>query len=78
MSETVPQLLTSGVLAEEAKGQPERVRYILATRPHIKPVARAGMTRLYSREAIEAVRIELAAIDSRRARREVAPDACAC
>ena len=65
MSATIPRLLTSGVLAEELGAPLERVRYVLATRPHIKPVARAGMSRLYNRDAIEAVRSELAAIDRR-------------
>ncbi len=56
---TVPRLLTIGVLAEELSAPIEKVRYVLATRPHIKPVALAGIVRLYNREAIEAVRTEL-------------------
>jgi len=65
MLETVPQLLTIGKLAEELGVPIERVRYILATRPHIKPIARAGLTRLYNRNGLEAIRRELQAIAER-------------
>jgi hypothetical protein len=42
------------------------VVYVLATRHHIRPVARAGTLRLYSREALGEVREELNLIESRR------------
>ena len=62
---TPVQLLTSGKLAEELNAPVDRVRRVLATRPHIKPVARAGLTRLYTKEAMEAVRAELEAMAAR-------------
>ncbi len=63
-----PQLLTSGRIAVET-GQPlHRVEYVLATRPHIQPAARAGNLRLYNRTAVAQVRHELNAIDARRSR----------
>ena len=43
-----------------------RVQYILQTRDHIKPSARAGRLRLYDREALSLIRHELNAIDTRR------------
>lgn len=55
-----PQLLTSGRMAE-ALGVPiHRVLHVLATRPEIRPRARAGTLRLYGLDALEAVRTELA------------------
>jgi hypothetical protein len=39
---------------------------VLATREHIKPVARAGTLRLYDLAAIAHIRHELNAIDARR------------
>jgi hypothetical protein len=45
-----------------------RVLYVLQTRPHIRPVARAGIFRLYDRRAVTQVRHELNAIDARRCR----------
>lgn len=62
-----PRLITVGVIAEACGTTPERARHILRTRPHIRPVARAGFTRLYLPEIIALVRHELSAIDARRA-----------
>jgi hypothetical protein len=42
------------------------VTYILATRRHIQPSARAGCLRLFDRRAVAQVRHELNAIDARR------------
>jgi hypothetical protein len=43
-----------------------RVVYVLATRPHIRPAARAGRLRLYQNQDIARVRYELNLIDARR------------
>ena len=62
-----PRLTTPGRIAE-LLGQPlKRVLYVLATRKHIVPSARAGIIRLYDSRAIAQVRHELTAIDARRA-----------
>jgi len=61
-----PTLITPGVLARELRAPLHRVLYVLRTRPHIRPAARAGTLRLYSRAAIAQVRHELRAIDARR------------
>ena len=63
---SVPQLKTPGVIAAEAGEPLHRVLYILSTRSHIKPSARAGRLRLYDRKTIALIRRELAAIDARR------------
>ena len=54
-----PKLLTPGVIAGELGVPLHRVTYILRTREHIRPAARAGTLRLYSRSAVELVRREL-------------------
>jgi hypothetical protein len=58
-----PEVITSGVIARELGEPIHRVLYVLATRPAIKPEARAGRIRLYKRPAIEQIRHELARID---------------
>ncbi len=64
-TETIPRLRTPGVMAADL-GQPlHRVLYVLRTRRHIKPAARAGRLRLYDLEAQALVRHELNAIDAR-------------
>lgn len=63
---TEPKLLTAGRIAEAVNAPLHRVLRILATRPHIRPAARAGTLRLYERDAIAQVRHELSAIDARR------------
>ncbi len=63
---STPRLRTPGVIADEVEATLSRVLYILATRPHIKPTARAGNLRLYDRHAVALVRHELNAIDARR------------
>ena len=75
MSETaaIPRLLTSGRIAEELGESPQRVLYILATRPHIKPCAKAGAVRLFDRLALDSVRDEIKALQSRQNPREPMP-----
>jgi hypothetical protein len=68
---TPPQLITAGVIAAELSAPLHRVLRVLATRPHIRPSARAGTLRLYDREAVAMVRHELNAIDARRCRKMV-------
>ena len=66
-----PRLLSPGVIARELKVPLHRVINVLDTRPHIRPLARAGIIRLYDRDAVAMVRHELNAIDARRDRQEV-------
>jgi hypothetical protein len=68
----VPCLLTPGKIADELGVSLPRVLYVLATRRHIVPAARAGTIRLYDRDALAAVRHELTAIDARRTGQGVA------
>jgi hypothetical protein len=62
----IPRLITPGVIAAELEEPLHRVSRVLATRPHIRPAARAGTLRLYDRLAVAMVRQELNAIDARR------------
>lgn len=64
--EPVPKLRTPGVLAGHLGESLHRVLYVLRTRRHIKPAARAGRLRLYDRDAVALIRHELNAIDARR------------
>ncbi len=66
MAPDIPQLITPGVIAERLGESLSRVLHILRTRAHIRPAARAGTLRLYSEQAVEAVRQELESIDGRR------------
>jgi len=66
-----PKLTTPGVIARELGEPLHRVLRVLATRPHIRPSARAGTLRLYDRRAVAMVRHELNAIDARRCRKAV-------
>ncbi len=66
----VPTLTTPGVLAAALEEPLHRVVYVLRTRPHIRPAARAGRLRLYDRDAIALIRHELNAIDARATRRK--------
>lgn len=72
----IPQLNTAGVIAAELHEPLPRILHILATRPHIRPAARAGTLRLYRKEAIAQVRHELSAIEARRHARKDVGDAC--
>lgn len=69
-TQAVPSLLTPGRIAGELGVPLPRVVYVLATRPHILPVARAGTIRLYDRAAVTKIRQELVAIDARRTQRK--------
>lgn len=71
-TQAVPSLLTPGRMADELGVPLPRVLYVLATRPHVRPAARAGTIRLFDREALARVRHELNAIDARRAGKGVA------
>lgn len=62
----VARLRTPGVLAADLGVPLHRVLYVLDTRKHIVPSARAGQLRLYDRQAVAQVRHELSAIDARR------------
>ena len=62
----IPTLITPGVIAHDLGVPLHRIEYILATRQHIKPAARAGTLRLYSKENVAQVRHELSAMDARR------------
>ncbi len=62
----VARLRTPGVLAANLDVPLHRVLYVLRSRGHIRPSARAGQLRLYDREAIALIRHELNAIDARR------------
>lgn len=62
---TIPALITPGVIAREIDEPLHRVLHVLRTRPYIRPAARAGILRLFPREAIAMVRHELNAIDAR-------------
>ena len=61
-----PRLITPGIMAEQIGEPLHRVLNVLATRPHIRPAARAGTLRLYDKAAVAMVRHELNAIDARR------------
>ena len=62
----VPQLMTTGRIAQQL-GQPVyRVAYVIATR-RISESARAGTLRLFDRQAMARIRHELNAMDARRA-----------
>lgn len=63
---TPPKLVTVGVIAAEVGATVDRVCRVLRARPHIKPRAYAGITRLFNNSAIAQVRHELNAIDARR------------
>lgn len=74
-NETPPKLITPGVIAKQLSEPLHRVLNVLATRPHIRPSARAGTLRLYDRKAVTMVRHELNAIDARRDARRVESEA---
>lgn len=72
---TIAKLRTLGVLAADLDVPLHRVQYILQTRGHIKPSARAGRLRLYDHEAVALIRHELNAIDARNSGRNGDSDA---
>ena len=66
----IRHLTTSGRIAALLGVPLHRVTYVLATRTHIPPSARAGRLRLYDQLAIAMVRHELTAIEARRGAKE--------
>ena len=74
IGQNIPTLITPGVMASELRVPLHRIVHILATRPHIKPTARAGTLRLYSNESLSQVRHELSAMDARHSDRSVSND----
>ena len=60
-----PRLRTVGVLAELLDVPIHRIDYILRTRPHICPAARAGRLRLYDSNAVESIRRALCEIEAK-------------
>lgn len=66
----IPQLRTPGVMAERLGVPLHRVLYVLRTRTHIQPSAKAGRLRLYDEQAMRLIRAELARIDARQAGRK--------
>ena len=68
---TLPNLITPGVIASELRVPLHRLLHVLATRQHIRPAARAGTLRLYDSRAVARVRYELNLIDARRCRKAV-------
>lgn len=73
-ADPTPQLITAGVIAAELHAPLHRVLRVLATRSHIRPSARAGTLRLYTRRTVAMVRHELNAIDARRCQKGAADD----
>jgi hypothetical protein len=63
-----PNLRTPGKIAAELGVPLHRVLYILKTRVHIRPSARAGILRLFDRLAVAQVRHEINAIDAQRSK----------
>ena len=61
----IPNLITPGVIATQLGEPLHRVLYVLRSRRHIRPAARAGRLRLYDREAVAMVRHALNGIDAR-------------
>lgn len=59
-----PHLITPGAIARKLDQPIHRVQYVLATRPAIRPAARAGRIRLFGRDAVDQVRNEIARIDA--------------
>ena len=76
MNDLIPTLDTPGKIATKLGVPLHRVTYVLNSRPHIKPTARAGTLRLFDQSTVEAIRSELAKIDSRRDSAKVSSQEC--
>lgn len=61
----IPKLRTPGVLAACLDVPLHRVLYVLRTRPHIRPAAKAGRLRLYDLAALNMLQRELVLMDIR-------------
>ena len=66
MANSVPQLATIGEVARLLRAPLHRIEYILRSRPHIRPRAKAGGARCFDDDAIAQIRHELSSIDARR------------
>lgn len=66
MPSDIPTLLTVGRIAELLGEPVHRVMYVLNSRPHITPCARAARLRLFDCRSVAMIRHELNAIDARR------------
>jgi len=67
MADSIPQLRTPSVIADELDVPLARMLYVLRTRSHaIKPIGRAGVLHLYDKSAVEIVRAELLGIERRK------------
>lgn len=64
MTITTTPFVTASQIAEALGESVVRVRHVLATRD-IRPVARAGLVRMFAPDAVDRVRQEIAAIDAR-------------
>jgi hypothetical protein len=73
-TQTLPRVVTAGVIADQLHVPLHRVLHILRTRDFIRPVARAGIVRLYERSAVAMVRHELHAAEARRHARKTGAD----
>jgi hypothetical protein len=58
--------LTFGQVCKRLNQQPPRINYILETRPHIKPIKRVGILRIFDEAGVAAISAELEKIDSRK------------
>ena len=65
-AQPIPKLRTPGVIAGELGEPLHRVLYVLRTRPDIAPCARAGVFRLYDRQAVTMIRDALKEMDARK------------
>ncbi len=66
MVDSLPRLVTVGVIASELGVSVERACRLLRARPRIRPRAYAGNVRLFDNAAIAQVRYELNLIEARR------------
>lgn len=73
MTASIDSLVTPGDIARLLREPEHRVKYLLNTRPHIRPLRRAGIIRLYAPEAVAKVRTELDAINAKRDRSRAVP-----
>lgn len=66
---TIPRARTVSVLAESLGASISQVQYILRTRPHIRPLGKAGAAYIYPERAEAQIRYELNRIEARRCSR---------
>lgn len=66
MPVSVPRLATVGEVARRLNVPHHRIEYVLRSRPHIQPRARAGGARCFDDAAIAQIRHELNGIEARR------------